>query len=463
MMAASSLVGVALIGPAPAQAAGSEPYYVSLGDSYSVGYQHDIGSTSGFTGVVGDALGMQLENFGCSGATTTSILDQVGCSAADVAKTDGVPYPTTTQVSAADAFLRAHRGQVGLITVSISGNTVTACAEKPKPVTCVLAAMPAVKANMDTLTSDLRSAAGSGVPIIGITYPDVILGTWVYPAGATNETLAKLSVAAFKDVLNPTLEAAYATVGGGFVDVTTATGAYTPLTQTTTLAPYGKIPVAVADVCKLTYFCTSGTIHANTTGYGVIGNLIVNEYRTMPPASSDGYWEVASDGGIFSFGDAQFHGSMGGKHLNAPVVGMAPTPTGGGYWEVASDGGIFSFGNAQFYGSMGGKHLNAPVVGMTAVATATGVGYLEVASDGGVFSFGAATFHGSMGGKALNKPVVGITSTATGKGYWEVASDGGIFSFGNAQFHGSMGGKALNKPVVGIAQMGSPLEGVDFG
>ncbi len=76
------------------------------------------------------------------------------------------------------------------------------------------------------------------------------------------------------------------------------------------------------------------------------------------------YWEVASDGGLFAFGNAQFYGSMGGKPLNAPVVGLAATPTGGGYWEVASDGGLFAFGNAQFYGSMGGKPLNAPVVGL---------------------------------------------------------------------------------------------------
>jgi hypothetical protein len=32
---------------------------------------------------------------------------------------------------------------------------------------------------------------------------------------------------------------------------------------------------------------------------------------------------VASDGGIFSFGDAVFSGSMGGQSLNAPVVGIA--------------------------------------------------------------------------------------------------------------------------------------------
>jgi len=61
---------------------------------------------------------------------------------------------------------------------------------------------------------------------------------------------------------------------------------------------------------------------------------------------------VASDGGIFNFGDAGFFQSMGGKHLNAPIVGVAGTPDHQGYWEVASDGGVFAFGDAQFYGSM---------------------------------------------------------------------------------------------------------------
>jgi hypothetical protein len=55
---------------------------------------------------------------------------------------------------------------------------------------------------------------------------------------------------------------------------------------------------------------------------------------------------------------------MGGIPLNKPVVGVAPTPDGNGYWEVASDGGIFAFGDAKFYGSMGGIPLDQPVVGI---------------------------------------------------------------------------------------------------
>ena len=79
-----------------------------------------------------------------------------------------------------------------------------------------------------------------------------------------------------------------------------------------------------------------------------------------------GYWLVASDGGIFNYGDAPFHGSAGSLPLNKPVVGMAPTSDGGGYWLVATDGGIFNYGDAPFYGSAGSIPLDQPVVGMSA-------------------------------------------------------------------------------------------------
>jgi len=184
--------------------------------------------------------------------------------------------------------------------------------------------------------------------------------------------------------------------------------------------------------------------------FGSMGGKALNAPVVGIAGSSDGggYWEVASDGGVFAFGDAHFHGSMGGQHLNKPVVGIAATHDGGGYWEVASDGGVFTFGDAHFHGSMGGKALNAPIVGIA--ATSDGGGYWEVASDGGVFAFGDAIFHGSMGGQHLNKPVVGIAATADGGGYWEVASDGGVFAFGDANPYGSLGAMPPNDPVVGI-------------
>jgi hypothetical protein len=148
-----------------------------------------------------------------------------------------------------------------------------------------------------------------------------------------------------------------------------------------------------------------------------------------------GYWLVASDGGIFAFGRAAFHGSTGGMRLNRPIVGMAPTPSGRGYWLVASDGGIFAFGDARFLGSTGAMRLSRPVVGMA--ATPDGAGYWLVASDGGIFAFGSARFHGSTGATKLVRPIVGMAPTPTGLGYRLAASDGGVFAFGDATFEGS--------------------------
>ena len=132
-----------------------------------------------------------------------------------------------------------------------------------------------------------------------------------------------------------------------------------------------------------------------------------------PPSGPPGlpYWTVASDGGIFSFGSAVFHGSTGALPLNKPIVGMAPTHDGGGYWLVASDGGVFAFGDARFHGSTGALTLNKPIVGIA--PTSDDGGYWLVASDGGIFTFGDAGFSGSEGGTALNEPIVGMATVPT--------------------------------------------------
>jgi sugar lactone lactonase YvrE len=189
----------------------------------------------------------------------------------------------------------------------------------------------------------------------------------------------------------------------------------------------------------------------NAQFYGSLGNIVLNKPIVGMAMTPDGkgYWLVASDGGIFTKGDAQFYGSMGNIVLNKPIVGMAATPDGKGYWLVASDGGIFTKGDAGFFGSLGNITLNKPIVGMA--PTPDGQGYWLVASDGGIFTKGDATFAGSLGNIVLNKPIVGMAATPDGQGYWLVASDGGIFTKGGAQFFGSLGNIVLNKPIVGMA------------
>jgi hypothetical protein len=156
-----------------------------------------------------------------------------------------------------------------------------------------------------------------------------------------------------------------------------------------------------------------------------------------------GYWLVAGDGGIFTYGAAHFYGSTGNLKLQRPVVGMTPTADRHGYWMVATDGGMFAFGDARFHGSLPGlgyapagsgrkKSLNAPIVAM--VASPTGQGYLLVASDGGVFAFGDAKFHGSCPGLkgGCNGSVVDVVPDTGELGYWVVTSTGHVYAFGNA-------------------------------
>ena len=283
--AAALLTVMTPAGPAEA-ATRATTYYVSLGDSYSVGYQPNLGSTPGYTGYVARHTGLTLVNFGCGGATTSSILNSVGCPDVLPHTVGVVTYPTTTQIAAAQAFLTAHRGHVGLITVTIGGNDVTGCAAQANPVPCVGTAVNNIKANVTTLAADLRAAAGPEVPIIGSTYPDVVLGSYVWPhnpAPPSTVNLAKLSVTAFKLLINPALATAYASSGGSLVDVTAASGAYTSLTRTVNTMTYGVIPVPVASVCALTWFCAQGDIHARTSGYTLIGKLIVTRYHTVKP------------------------------------------------------------------------------------------------------------------------------------------------------------------------------------
>jgi hypothetical protein len=73
--------------------------------------------------------------------------------------------------------------------------------------------------------------------------------------------------------------------------------------------------------------------------------------------------------------------------LNKPIVAAAVTPSGKGMWLVASDGGVFTEGDAVYYGSTGAMALNKPIIGI--VPTSSGDGYTLIASDGGVFTFNA--------------------------------------------------------------------------
>jgi len=174
--------------------------------------------------------------------------------------------------------------------------------------------------------------------VVGAAFPGAVVD--MHDAGGDrSQTVAAL----------PQIITRLRAMGYSFVSICGAGPAYRP--QVTATYPFGDAPAPGAAV---------------TSNLPLVG---------AAAADNGGYWEVASDGGIFSFGDASFHGSMGGTPLNAPVVGMAATPSGGGYWEVASDGGVFDF-SSPFYGSRAG--LTAEDRFFSIVPTSDGGGYLLV-------------------------------------------------------------------------------------
>ena len=121
------------------------------------------------------------------------------------------------------------------------------------------------------------------MPIVGLTYPDVFLGLYLSKDPA-QKNLAAVSVPAFEHLLNPALSAQYAAAGATFIDVTKASGGYIPLTETTRSGTHGPTPLAVTDVCTLTYYCRLQDVHPTTRGYALIARLIV---ATLPTHHRD--------------------------------------------------------------------------------------------------------------------------------------------------------------------------------
>jgi hypothetical protein len=174
--------------------------------------------------------------------------------------------------------------------------------------------------------------------------------------------------------------------------------------------------------------------------FGSTGNLRLNRpvVGITPTADHGGYWLDASDGGVFSFGDTNFYGSIpglglapagsGSPHsLNAPIVGMVPSFDDGGYFMVASDGGVFAFGDAHFAGSCPGIG-GCSGAAVSVMPDGTGNGYWLVTKSGNVYTFGDAGFYGAPGRGTVTSAV----ATPDGMGYWILLGDGEVFGYGDA-------------------------------
>jgi lysophospholipase L1-like esterase len=326
---ASVAVGLTSLAESPTVAqATTTPvqYYVAMGDSLAAGtgasttandyvslvYQHELARHPG----------LQLENLGCGGATSASVVNGPGCS-----------YTTGTQLGDAEAFLRSHPGQVEMLTIDIGANDVDGCiGSSGINTSCLQSGLNQITTNLPLILRGLR-AADPNLAIYGMDYYDPFLNQWL--TGASGQTVAQQSEAGAV-VLNDELGQLYSANKAAMADP--ATLFQTPNFALTGTYNGATVPENVALICAWTLMCSENNIHANDQGHAELA-LAFESVIDQPPTTSVLFPAggatvsgtavldaTASDVGYIA--GVQF--ALTGGPLNGTVVGTA-VPTIYGY------------------------------------------------------------------------------------------------------------------------------------
>jgi len=241
-------------------------YYLSLGDSLAAGVQpigdpNDLYRTNaGYP----DQLfaiehwfdpSLELVKFGCPGETTTTMIDGGIC-----------PYPAGSQLNEAIAFLRDHRSHVSLLTIDIGANDFPC-----QTADCVPAGVASIEANLPVILAALRTAAGPGVPIVGMTLYNPFLAAWLQ--GPAGQAYARLSAAELVGPVNGLLRGMFEAAGDPVANIEAAFSS-NDFDTLVSLPGFGTVPINVARICTWTWVCAPPPLgpnnHPNATGYRVI-------------------------------------------------------------------------------------------------------------------------------------------------------------------------------------------------
>ena len=413
--------------PTPAQATTTPVEYdVAMGDSLAAGTGASTGADDYVSLVYQHELarhpGLQLENLGCGGATTASVIHGPGCS-----------YTTGTQLGDAEAFLRSHPGQVEMLTIDIGANDVDGCiGSSGVNTSCLQTGLSQITTDLPLILSGLR-AADPTLAIYGMDYYDPFLSEWL--TGASGQTAAQESEEGAV-TLNSELGQIYSANKAAMADPAT-------LFQTTNFALTGSyngttVPENVALICAWTWMCSENDIHANDEGHAELA-LAFESVIDQPPTTSV---LIPSSGGTTLSGNALLDATaadpvgvakvqfaLTGGSLNQTVVGTA-VPTLYGYLfelntttvpngsytlqSVASD----SAGNTGYSAGVPVTIANAPpttsvLIPSSGGTTLSGNALVDAtAADAG----GVAKVQFALTGGSLNQTVVG-TAVPTLYGY----------------------------------------------
>ena len=262
--------------------------YLALGDSLSQGVQPDAAGTSVETGQgYADQLyamlrpgqpELRLVKLGCPGETTVTMIHGGLCH-----------YRGGSQLAAALAFLTAHRGHVRLVTIDIGANDPEECGSWASLVTvirCAANGFPDAAANLDTILSRVRAAAGPEVRIVGMSYYLPALAEWRH--GLPGQAVAWLSeklAAGYNDLLDNAYSKSNVRVANVFGAFQTSN-----FGNSTAVPGVGTVPRNVALICQWTWECASAprgpNQHANQAGYGAIARAFLSADRSSSGSSS---------------------------------------------------------------------------------------------------------------------------------------------------------------------------------
>jgi lysophospholipase L1-like esterase len=265
-------------------------YYVSLGDSLSVGDQPNaqgvtLPTDQGYADQLYAVLrhadrDLRLAKLGCPGETSGTLVNGGICGYAGDHRYS-LSAGSGTQLAAALAFLRAHRGRVPLITLDIGANDLNPClalGSIPAISACLPPVFSALERNLSTTLAALR-AADPNAMIVGMTYYDPELAYWL--TGSAGEAFARGSIP-LATALDQVLSAVYQQAGVPVADVFTAFDT-TDMTDTVTLPGIGTLPKDVALICEWTWECApppeGPNEHANAAGYAVISAAFLATLR----------------------------------------------------------------------------------------------------------------------------------------------------------------------------------------
>jgi lysophospholipase L1-like esterase len=277
LLAALATLTVLTACSAPAKPAVPASYYLALGDSLSQGVQPDatgasVETNEGYPDQLYAMLhrtrpSLRLVRLGCPGETTVTMLHGGICR-----------YRGGSQQAAAEAFLRAHRGHVTLVTLDIGANDPQDCvnASGLGMISSCITAMPDAVGNLSTILTGLRTAAGTDTRIVGMSYYLPELAQW--RDGFIGEEIARLS-ARIASRYNDMLLNAYAKADIPVADVF---GAFdtTNFGDQQTVPGLGALPRNVALLCQWTWQCAppprGPNQHANRAGYAVIADAFLH-------------------------------------------------------------------------------------------------------------------------------------------------------------------------------------------